>query len=131
MKVTIELNTEDEIKTFYERMFAPDKPHITMYATPAIEPDPAPQELPEGFMPAPENVPFEDKPTPKAPEPAPAPKPAPLSFDMVQAAAIKLVQAKKQEELRSLLQKYGVQALPELKDKPDDLAAFYKDLEVM
>ena len=59
MKLTVELTTEEEIKTFYERMFMPNKPNITVYAAPASEPDPAPQELPEGFMPAPENVPFQ------------------------------------------------------------------------
>lgn len=123
MKVTIELTTEEEIKTFYERMIAPGKASITVYAAPSPEPDPAPQKLPEGFMPAPEETPFEEK----KPEPAPAP----VTFEMVQKKAIALVQAQRQPELRALLEKYGLQGLPELKDDPEKLAAFYKDVEVL
>ena len=47
MKVTVELTSQEEIKAFYERMFNPDKPNISIYAQPKIEPDPAPQELPK------------------------------------------------------------------------------------
>ena len=123
MKLTVELTTEEEIKTFYERMFAPGKPNITVYASPAPapEPDPAPQALPEGFMPAPEGVPFEEK---EAPAPA-------VTFEMVQKKAIGLVQAQRQPELRALLEKHGLQALPDLKDSPEKMAAFYKDVEVL
>ena len=127
MKVTIELTTEEEIKTFYERMIAPNKPNITVYAAPAPEPDPAPS-LPEGFMPAPENVPFQKENAPKAAGSAPAPV---VTFEMVQKKAIKLVQEQRQPELRALLEKHGLQALPDLKDSPDKLAAFYKDVEVL
>lgn len=123
MKVTVELTNEEEIKTFYARMFEPEKPNITMYAAPAPEPDP----LPEGFMPAPEDVPFEDEKPVLAPEPAPAA----VSFETVQKAAIKLVQEQKQEALRGLLLKHGLQALPELKDDPEKRAAFYADMGVI
>lgn len=121
MKVTVELTTEEEIKAFYTRMFEPEKPNITMYAAPA--PDP----LPEGFMPAPEEVPFAEE----KPAPAPAAAPAAVTFEMVQKAAIKLVQAQRQEEMRGLLNKYGLQSLPELKAAPEKLEAFYKDMEVL
>lgn len=121
MRVTIELTTEEEIKTFYERMIAPDKPNITMFAAPS-SPDPAPS-LPEGFMPAPEEPPFEEK---KSEEAAPE-----VTFEMVQKKAIGLVQAQRQPELRALLEKHGLQALPDLKNSPEKLAAFYKDVEVL
>lgn len=120
MKVTVELTNEEEIKTFYARMFEPEKPNITMYAAPAPTPEPDP--LPDGFMPAPEETPFDEK----KPEPAPT-----VTFEMVQKKAISLVQAQRQPELRALLQKHGLQGLPELKDNPEKLAAFYKDVEVL
>ncbi len=122
MKVTVELTNEEEIKTFYARMFEPEKPNITMYATPASAPEQDP--LPEGFMPAPDVTPFDEK----KPEPEPAPV---VTFEMVQKVAIKLVQEQRQPELRALLQKHGLQGLPELKDNPEKLAAFYKDVEVL
>jgi hypothetical protein len=50
---------------------------------------------------------------------------------MVQKKAISLVQAQRQPELRALLEKHGLQSLPELKDDPEKLAAFYKDVEVL
>ena len=125
MKVTVELTTEEEIKTFYSRMFEPDKPNITMFAAPT--PAPAAEALPEGFMPAPEEVPFEEE----KPAPAPEPAPAAVTYEMVQNAAIKLVQAQKQEEMRGLLKKHGLESLPELKEAPEKLEAFYKDMEVV
>lgn len=125
MKVTVELTTEEEIKTFYARMFEPDKPNITMYAAPA--PAPEPQALSEGSMPAPEEVPFAEE----KPAPALAAAPAAVTFEMVQKAAIKMVQAQKQEEMRELLNKYGLQSLPELKAAPEKLAAFYADMGVI
>ena len=78
-------------------------------------------------MPAPEDVPFEDE----KPAPAPEPAPAAVSFETVQKAAIKLVQEQKQEALRGLLLKHGLQALPELKDDPEKRAAFYADMGVI
>lgn len=123
MKVTVELTTEEEIKTFYARMFEPEKPNITMYATSTTKQE----DLPEGFMPAPEEVPFADE----KPVPAPEAAPAAVTFEMVQKKAISLVQAQRQPELRALLEKHGLQSLPELKDDPEKLAAFYKDVEVL
>lgn len=120
MKVTVELTNEEEIKTFYARMFEPEKPNITMYAAPAPTPEPDP--LPEGFMPAPEETPFDEK----KPEPAPV-----VTYEMVQNVAIKLVQEQRQPELRALLQKHGLQGLPELKDDPEKRAAFYADMGVI
>ena len=120
MKVTVELTNEEEIKTFYARMFEPEKPNITMYAAPAPTPEPDP--LPEGFMPAPEETPFDEK----KPEPAPT-----VTFEMVQKKAISLVQAQRQPELRALLEKHGLQGLPELKDDPEKRAAFYADMGVI
>lgn len=125
MKVTVELTNEEEIKTFYARMFESEKPNITMYAAPAPAPEPDP--LPEGFMPAPEEVPFAEE----KPAPAPAATPAAVTFEMVQKAAIKMVQAQKQGEMRELLNKYGLQSLPELKAAPEKLAAFYADMGVI
>lgn len=125
MKVTVELTTEEEVKTFYARMFEPEKPNITMYAAPASAPEQDP--LPEGFMPAPEEVPFADE----KPVPASEAAPAAVTFEMVQKKAISLVQAQRQPELRALLEKHGLQSLPELKDDPEKLAAFYKDVEVL
>lgn len=120
MKVTVELTNEEEIKTFYAHMFEPEKPNITMYAAPAPTPEPDP--LPEGFMPAPEETPFDEK----KPEPAPV-----VTYEMVQNVAIKLVQEQRQPELRALLQKHGLQGLPELKDDPEKRAAFYADMGVI
>lgn len=122
MKVTVELTNEEEIKTFYARMFEPEKPNITMYATSTKQED-----LPEGFMPAPEEVPFADE----KPVPAPEAAPAAVTYEMVQNVAIKLVQEQRQPELRALLQKHGLQGLPELKDDPEKRAAFYADMGVI
>ena len=122
MKLTIEMTNEDDIRDFIGRMFGFNKPaDIKVYAAPTSKPDTA-QDLPEGFMPAPKEVPFEEKKS----EPDPA-----VSYEMVQQRAIVLVQAQKQKELQGLLQKHGLQALPELKAAPEKLAAFYKDMEVI
>ena len=122
MKLTIEMTDENDIRTFFERMYAPkNKPDITVYAAPSVpdpESEPEPQPEPEPIA-MPEPVPAQD------------PKPAAIDFDDVTKAAIRLMDTGKQTELRGLLQKYGVQALPELKDKPDKLALFAKDLEVI
>ena len=131
MKVTIELSSIDDLKRVVNALdgfeskpmpmmepAAPkqqyQKPEVLPQApaattTPAIEPAQAPA---------------------PAPESAEEPKKAPL-FDDVTKAAIKLMDAGRQDDLRQLLVKYGVQALPELKTQPDKLAQFYSDLEVM
>ena len=135
MKVTVEMTESEEIRAFFAKIVQKtaenvQKPNITVYA------QPIPEQLPEGFKPAPEEVPFKDETPAPAPTPAPAlnaPEPAvkQISYDEVAQAAIAKVHEQKQEPLRALLQKYGAQALPDLKDKPDQLAAFYKDLEVI
>lgn len=117
MKVIVELSSPEELLRFFETM-EPKKSQI------------------EAMAPAAQNIehqaPQPAAPTAVAPEPAPAPAPAVRvpSFEEVTKAAIKLMDAGKQPQLRALLQKYGVQALPELKNDPVKLAEFYADLEV-
>ena len=123
MKITVELNTIEEMEQFLAAMKAKEEPKqegfdlkpmpMTESITPAIEYQ-KPEVLPEAPQPAPEPV------TIKAP-----------SFDEVTKAAVKLMDAGRQDDLRQLLVKYGVQALPELKDKPAKLYDFYAELEVM
>lgn len=118
MKVIVELSSPEELLRFFETM-EPKKSQIEAMA-------PAAQNI--GHQPA-----APATPAPAAPEPAPAPAPAAKapSFEEVTKAAIRLMDAGKQPQLRALLQKYGVQALPELKNDPVKLAEFYADLEVM
>ena len=139
MKLIVEMTDLEEIKAFCDRMGSSEtKPNITVFATPAPAPEPAPQPappLPEGFQQAPESVPFNTAPTAASAQPAPQPVPqaqqTTVTFEMVQKAAIKMVQAQRQEEMRELLNKYGLQSLPELKAAPEKLAAFYADMGVI
>jgi hypothetical protein len=129
MKVMIEMTDQNEIEAFCAFM-APEitsKPNISIYAQPKIEPDPAPQELPKDFMPAPEEVPFEE------PKPAPAPEPAPqkVSFDEVQQKVVRLVNSGKRENLKGLLDKYGLSTLTDLKKDQEKMAQFNQELEAM
>lgn len=123
MKVIVELSSPEELLRFFETM-DPKKSQIEAMAPAAqnIEHQ-KPEVLPEAPAPA-------AAPTAVAPEPAPAPAVKAPSFDEVTKAAIKLMDAGKQPQLRALLQKYGVQALPELRNDPVKLAEFYADLEV-
>lgn len=117
MKITVELTSPEELLKFFETM-EPKKSQI------------------EAMAPAAQNIEHQAPAAAPAPEsqPVPAPAPAPTvkapSFEEVTKAAIKLMDAGKQPQLRALLQKYGVQALPELKNDPAKLAEFYADLEV-
>lgn len=129
MKVMIEMTDLNEIEAFCAFM-APEitsKPNISIYAQPKIEPDLAPQELPKDFMPAPEEVPFEE------PKPAPAPEPAPqkVSFDEVQQKVVRLVNSGKRENLKGLLDKYGLSTLTDLKKDQEKMAQFNQELEAM
>ena len=92
MKITVELNTVEEMEQFLEAWKAKKEPKQ------------------EGFPETTIRVP---------------------SFDEVTKAAVKLMDAGRQDDLRQLLVKYGVQALPELKDNSVKLAEFYAELEVM
>lgn len=139
MKITVELNTIEEMEQFLGAMKAKKgakQEGFEMAPMPMMEPAaPTPQQYqkPEVLPQAPASA------AALAPEPQPAPAPAAepektykaVSFDDVTKAAIKLMDAGRQDDLRQLLVKYGVQALPELKTQPDKLAQFYSDLEVM
>lgn len=123
MKITVELNTIEEMEQFLAAMKAKEEPKqegfdlkpmpMTESITPAIVQTEAPA------------------PTPAASKQQPEPEKKAPSFDDVTKAAVKLMDAGRQDDLRQLLVKYGVQALPELKDKPEKLSAFYAELEVM
>lgn len=128
MKVIVELSSPEELLRFFETM-EPKKSQIEAMA-------PAAQKIgyqkPEVLATAPQSAP---DPVPaqtpaQTPAPAPAAPKQQVSFEEVTKAAIRLMDAGKQNELRALLQKYGVQALPELKNDPAKLAEFYADLEV-
>lgn len=116
MKIIVELNSPEELQRFLETM-GPK----AQAAAPKQQ-----DQKPEGPPTAP-------APVTQVPAPAQtaAPKQQAPSFDTVTKAAIQKMDAGKQTELRALLQKHGAQSLPELKDKPDKLAAFYADLEVL
>lgn len=128
MKVTIELSSIDELRRVLNALDGfESKPMPMMEPAAPKQQYQKPEVLPQA--PAETAAP--------APEPAPAPAAEPektykdVSFDNVTKAAIKLMDAGRQDDLRQLLVKYGVQALPELKTQPDKLAQFYSDLEVM
>jgi hypothetical protein len=130
MKVTIELSSIDELRRVLNALDGFESKPMPMMEPAAPKqqyqkPEVLPQAPAETAAPAPE------------PQPAPAPATEPektykaVSFDDVTKAAIKLMDAGRQDDLRQLLVKYGVQALPELKSNPAKLAQFYSDLEVM
>ena len=130
MKVTIELSSIDELRRVLNALDGFESKPMPMMEPAAPKqqyqkPEVLPQAPAETAAPAP------------VPQPAPAPAAEPektykaVSFDDVTKAAIKLMDAGRQDDLRQLLVKYGVQALPELKTQPDKLAQFYSDLEVM
>lgn len=124
MKVIVELSSPEELLRFFETM-EPKKSQIEAMA-------PAAQNIgyqkPEVLATAPQSA--QDPAPAQTPAPAPAPAAKAPSFEEVTKAAIRLMDAGKQPQLRALLQKYGVQALPELKNDPVKLAEFYADLEV-
>ncbi|HCG60508.1 MAG TPA: hypothetical protein DEV97_11010 [Lachnospiraceae bacterium] len=130
MKVTIELSSIDELRRVLNALDGFESKPMPMMEPAAPKqqyqkPEVLPQAPAETAAPAP------------VPQPAPAPAAEPektykaVSFDDVTKAAIKLMDAGRQDDLRQLLVKYGVQALPELKSNPAKLAQFYSDLEVM
>lgn len=133
MKVTIELSSIDELRRVLNALDGFESKPMPMMepAAPKQKPEVLPQDPTMTVLPAMVPAP--------APEPQPAPAPAAepektykaVSFDDVTKAAIKLMDAGRQDDLRQLLVKYGVQALPELKSNPAKLAQFYSDLEVM
>ena len=134
--IRIECNTWEELTEIAHKIISaagaaseqqevPSKQRIMSVVTPAvIEPVKTP------LAPIPdvaEEVPFEELPKP---EPAPAPAPArTVTRQEVQAKAIALMDAKKQDQLQALLKKYNVPALPSIPE--DQLAAFMADLEAM
>lgn len=126
MKVIVELSSPEELLRFFETMEPKQEQIKAMAPAPAPAPAAPKQQYqkPEVLNAAPQS----------APDPVPAPTPAAskqqVSFEEVTRAAIRMMDAGKQNELRALLQKYGVQALPDLKSQPEKLAAFYHDLEV-
>lgn len=128
MKITVELNTIEEMEQFLAAMKAKEEPKQEGF-------DLKPMPMTESITPAIVEYQKPEVP-PEAPQPTPRPAPEPVtikapSFDEVTKAAVKLMDAGRQDDLRQLLVKYGVQALPELKDNPVKLAEFYAELEVM
>lgn len=132
MKVTIELSSIDELRRVLNALDGFESKPMPMMEPAAPKqqyqkPEVLPQAPAETAAPAPEPQP--------APAPAPEPEPETTirvpSFDEVTKAAVKLMDAGRQDDLRQLLAKYGVQALPELKDNSVKLAEFYAELEVM
>lgn len=126
MKVTIELSSIDELRRVLNALDGfESKPMPMMEPAAPKQQYQKPEVLPQA--PAATTTPaIEPAPAPAAEEPKKAP-----SFEEVTKAAIKLMDAGRQNDLRQLLTKYGVQALPELKADMDKLRAFYADLEVM
>ena len=118
MKITVELNTVEEMEQFLEAWKAKKEPKQEGF-------DLKPMPMTESITPA---VVQTEAP---APEPEPEMTIRVPSFDEVTKAAVKLMDAGRQDDLRQLLVKYGVQALPELKDNSVKLAEFYAELEVM
>ena len=129
MKITVELSSPEELLRFFETMdpghAAPAAP-ISAPVAPVSEPV-APVSEPV----APVSAPASPDPAPIEPPKTAAPEPKVPTIEEVTQAAVKKVDAGKQAELRQLLQKYGANSLPELKNYPDKLAAFIKDLEVL
>ncbi len=125
MKITVELNTVEEMEQFLEAWKAKKEPKQEGF-------DLKPMPMTESITPVAVQT-EAPAPTPAASKQQPEPETTIRvpSFDEVTKAAVKLMDAGRQDDLRQLLVKYGVQALPELKDKPDKLAAFYAELEVM
>lgn len=142
--IKIECNTWDELMELIKKMIGttegtsaaskqqePEQ-RIMQVVTPAvIKPmntplAPIPDAAPENTTPpwAPENEDAALK--QRAPEPAPA---RTVTRQEVQAKAIALMDAKKQDQLQALLKKYNVPALPSIPE--DQLAAFMSDLEAM
>jgi hypothetical protein len=123
MKITVELNTVEEMEQFLEAWKAKKEPKQEGF-------DLKPMPMTESITPAVVQT-EAPAPTPAASKQQPEPEKKTVSIEDVTKAAVKLMDAGRQDDLRQLLIKYGVQALPELKDKPDKLAAFYAELEVM
>lgn len=128
MKITVELNTIEEMEQFLVAMKAKEEPKQGGF-------DLKPMPMTESITPAIVKTEYakpEVLPTPPAADTSPEPAPIKVpSFDDVTKAAVKLMDAGRQDDLRQLLIKYGVQALPELKDNPVKLAEFYAELDVM
>ena len=125
MKITVELNTVEEMEQFLEAWKTKKEPKQEGF-------DLKPMPMTESITPAVVQT-EAPAPTPAASKQQPEPEKTvrAVSIEDVTKAAVKLMDAGRQDDLRQLLVKYGVQALPELKDKPDKLAAFYSELEVM
>ena len=123
MKITVELNTVEEMEQFLEAWKAKKEPKQEGF-------DLKPMPMTESITPAVVQT-EASAPTPAASKQQPEPEKKTVSIEDVTKAAVKLMDAGRQDDLRQLLIKYGVQALPELKDKPDKLAEFYAELEVM
>lgn len=116
MQITITLNSEEELMAFMDKYLAPT-------AAPAA---PAPVKA----APAPAPVPV--APVPAAPAAPVAPAPAPVkkvTYQDLQAKAIALMDQGKQEQLKALLQRYNVPALPSLTE--EQYWGFMADMEAM
>lgn len=124
MQIVITLNSAEELNQFLKTM----KYTETEQNTAKAEQNTAKAELKEELpfvpdMPAPE---------PQMSSASATTGPAPaktVTRQEVQAKAIALMDAGKQQQLQALLMKYNVPALPSIQD--DQLAAFYADLEVL
>ena len=114
MQITITLNSEEELMAFMDK-----------YLAPAAAPAPA-APAPVKAAPAPAPVPV--APAPAAPAPAPAPVKK-VTYQDLQAKAIALMDQGKQEQLKALLQRYNVPALPSLTE--EQYWGFMADMEAM
>ena len=111
MQITITLNSAEELSTFLKNM--------TLDKESEQKPVKAEQKPAEASAPEPAQM----------PEPTPTPTAPAVTRQAVQAKAIALMDAKKQDALQALLKKYGVPALPSIPE--DQLEAFMADLEAI
>lgn len=122
MQITITLNSEEELMAFMDK-----------YLAPAAAPAPAAPAPVKAAPAAPAQAPAAPTPVPVAPAPAPvAPAPAPVkkvTYQDLQAKAIALMDQGKQEQLKALLQRYNVPALPSLTE--EQYWGFMADMEAM
>ena len=122
MQITITLNSEEELMAFMDKYLAPKAAPTPVQAAPApAAPTPA---VPAPAAPAPASV--APAPAPVAPAPAPVKK---VTYQDLQAKAIALMDQGKQEQLKALLQRYNVPALPSLTE--EQYWGFMADMEAM
>ena len=118
--IKIKFDTWEELKEFAKKIVAEAPKTVAE----------APKTVAEAATPAPAPAPAPDPAPAPAPEPASAPAPKKVTKQDVQAKAIQLMDAGRQDELQALLAKYNVPALPSLVDE-QQLARFMADMEAL